>query len=69
MWADVVELAVDLSTFRMWMSCVLPPQTSSVGILTVKNRTLSPLAERFLDCARAVATPLVSPRKAAGRTA
>jgi len=28
----------------------------AVGIVTVKNRTLSPLAERFIDCAREVAS-------------
>jgi len=33
----------------------LPPQHSAVGVLTVKNRTLSPLAERFIQCAREVA--------------
>jgi DNA-binding transcriptional LysR family regulator len=30
-----------------------PPRP--VGIITVKNRTLNPLAERFIDCARGVA--------------
>ena len=29
-----------------------PP--APVGFITVKNRTLSPLAERFIDCARKV---------------
>lgn len=33
----------------------LPPQQSAVGVLTVKNRTLSPLAERFMENAREVA--------------
>ena len=28
----------------------------AVGIVTVKNRTLSPLAERFIDCAKEVAS-------------
>jgi DNA-binding transcriptional LysR family regulator len=32
----------------------LPAQPKPVGVITVKNRTLSPLAERFIDCARAV---------------
>jgi DNA-binding transcriptional LysR family regulator len=32
----------------------LPPQPRPVGIITVKNRTLSPLAERFIDSARTV---------------
>jgi DNA-binding transcriptional LysR family regulator len=38
---------------------VLPIQLRSpprpVGVITVRNRTLSPLAERFIDCARKVA--------------
>jgi DNA-binding transcriptional LysR family regulator len=33
----------------------LPPRQSAVGVLTVKNRTLSPLAERFMENAREVA--------------
>jgi hypothetical protein len=33
-------------------------QPHPVGIMTLKNRTLSPLAERFIDCAREVAKPL-----------
>jgi DNA-binding transcriptional LysR family regulator len=32
-----------------------PP--SPVGFITVKGRTLTPLAERFIDCARKVANP------------
>lgn len=31
---------------------------SSIGIITLKNRTLSPLAQLFIDCAREVAKPL-----------
>jgi hypothetical protein len=30
----------------------LPAQQTSVGIITVKNRTVNPLAELFIDCAR-----------------
>jgi DNA-binding transcriptional LysR family regulator len=33
----------------------LPALRFAVGIITVKNRTLSPLAELFVDCAREVA--------------
>ena len=29
------------------------------GIITLKNRTLSPLAQLFIDCAREVAKPMV----------
>jgi DNA-binding transcriptional LysR family regulator len=33
----------------------LTPVHSAVGIITVKNRTLSPLAELFMECARDIA--------------
>ena len=36
----------------------LTNQRIAVGIITVKNRTLSPLASLFLDRARKVAAPL-----------
>ena len=36
----------------------LPMTQSSIGIITLKNRTLSPLAQLFIDCAREVAKPL-----------
>jgi DNA-binding transcriptional LysR family regulator len=36
----------------------IPPRP--VGIVTLKNRTISPVAELFIDCAREVAKPLTS---------
>ncbi len=36
----------------------LADQRTAVGVITVKNRTLSPLAELFIDCARQVVKPL-----------
>jgi DNA-binding transcriptional LysR family regulator len=36
----------------------LPIEPFSVAIVTLKNRTLSPLAQLFIDCAREVAAPL-----------
>ena len=33
----------------------LPPQSSAVGIVTLKRRTISPLARLFVDCARDLA--------------
>jgi len=36
----------------------LPPLGVAVGIITVKNRTINPLALRFIHCARKVAAPL-----------
>lgn len=37
-----------------------PAGSRPVGIITLKNRTLSPLAQRFIECARKVAKPLAS---------
>jgi DNA-binding transcriptional LysR family regulator len=36
----------------------LPPQRSAVGIMTLKRRTVSPLARLFIDCARNVTKSL-----------
>jgi DNA-binding transcriptional LysR family regulator len=36
----------------------LPVQPWPVGIVTLKNRTLSPVAQLFLDCARKASKPL-----------
>jgi len=37
----------------------IQPRMRPVGIVTLKNKTLSPVAQRFIDCAREVAKPLV----------
>jgi DNA-binding transcriptional LysR family regulator len=37
-----------------------PARPRPVGVMTLKNRTLSPLAERFIDCARQLAKPLAN---------
>jgi DNA-binding transcriptional LysR family regulator len=39
----------------------LPAQQTSVGIITVKNRTVNPLAELFIDCARDIAKSVSGP--------
>ena len=36
----------------------LPTTRRQMGILTLKNRTLSPLAQLFIECAREIAKPL-----------
>jgi hypothetical protein len=36
----------------------LPDRWISVSIITVRKRTLSPLAGLFIDCAREMAKPL-----------
>jgi DNA-binding transcriptional LysR family regulator len=40
----------------------LPTTQRQYGIVTLKNRTLSPLAQLFIDCAREVAKPLAKGR-------
>jgi DNA-binding transcriptional LysR family regulator len=49
------------------LPCVLPPSVQPVAVTTLKNRTLSPTAKLFIECARAVAGPLTKtkPRAAA----
>jgi DNA-binding transcriptional LysR family regulator len=37
----------------------LPTTRRPVGIITLKNRTLSPAAQLFIDCAREIARPLM----------
>jgi hypothetical protein len=39
----------------------MPVQPWPVAILTLKNRTLSPVVERFIDCTREVAKS-IAPR-------
>jgi hypothetical protein len=34
-----------------------------VGIITLKNRTLTPAAQLFIDCARGVEKPMAMPRR------
>ena len=41
----------------------LPVRPWLVAILTLKNRTLSPVVERFVECAREVAKQFTSPSK------
>src|SRR5215813_11246111 len=52
----LTELPVDLHA-----------NATSIGIVTLKNRTLSPVVERFLACVREVAASFAG--KTAGRTA
>jgi len=40
-----------------------------VGIITLKNRTLTPAAQLFIDCAREVAKPMAKPRRRQARKA
>jgi DNA-binding transcriptional LysR family regulator len=45
----------------------LPVRPWPVAILTLKNRTLSPVVERFIECAREVAKSMASPSRKNGR--
>jgi DNA-binding transcriptional LysR family regulator len=39
----------------------LPANQVSLGVVTLKNRTLSPVVERFLACVREVAADVTRP--------
>jgi hypothetical protein len=41
----------------------LPSAHTRIGIVTLKNRTLTPVAQLFLDCAREAAKPMAMPRR------
>ena len=53
----------DPSKQRRWPRVPVDlPVRSPVGIITLKNRTISPVAQLFIDCAREVAKPLAKAR-------
>jgi len=58
--ASLLRLAGKRLSFRI-LPVELPSPPRPVGIVTVKNRTLSPFGQRFVDCARQVAKPLAAP--------
>jgi len=39
------------------LPCALPPSVQPVAVTTLKNRTLSPTAKLFIECAREIAKP------------
>ena len=39
------------------LSVELPLRRMPIGVITLKNRTLSPAAQLFIDCAREIAKP------------
>jgi DNA-binding transcriptional LysR family regulator len=51
---------------------MLPVKTQQppapVGVITVKDRTLTPLAQRFIDCARAVACRIAAAQPLGGHS-
>jgi DNA-binding transcriptional LysR family regulator len=52
-WEGAIKvLPIDLAT-----------KAGAVGIITLKNRTLTPVAQLFIDCAREVAKPIAMTRR------
>jgi hypothetical protein len=52
-WESAIRvLPIDLAT-----------KAGAVGIIKLKNRTLTPVAKLFMDCAREVAKPMAMPRR------
>ena len=56
-WKSVLRHGDDRSAMKE-LPVRLPTQPWSVVVLTLKNRTLSPVVERFIECAREVTKPL-----------
>jgi DNA-binding transcriptional LysR family regulator len=54
---SVLQFSVQRPTIKI-LPVKLPVQFRPYGIVTLKNRTLSPAAQIFIDCAREVAKPL-----------
>jgi len=60
--ASTLQLNADIFGLRVLpIKLAMPPQF--VVIVTLKNRTLSPVVERFIECAREVATSFARPQK------
>jgi DNA-binding transcriptional LysR family regulator len=60
--AHVMKLPVKHLSLKVLPVKLLRTQRQT-GIVTLKNRTLSPLAQRFIDTAREVAKPLASAKR------
>ncbi len=45
----------------------LRANTLSIAVVTLKNRTLSPVVDRFIECAREVSKALVKGQAPSGR--
>jgi DNA-binding transcriptional LysR family regulator len=57
--SSLLRLAAERLSLKI-LPVDLPSLPRPVGIVTVKNRTLSPFAERFIECAREVAKSLAA---------
>jgi DNA-binding transcriptional LysR family regulator len=59
--ASVLQYSVNRRSIRV-LPVGFPNRPSPVGIVTLKNRTISPVAQLFIECAREVARPLATGR-------
>jgi DNA-binding transcriptional LysR family regulator len=55
---SLLQFSPNLISFKV-LPVELPAHTGPVGIITLKKRTLSPVAQLFIACAREVAKPVV----------
>jgi DNA-binding transcriptional LysR family regulator len=60
--ASTLQLNADIFGLKM-LPIELPMPPQFVVIVTLKNRTVSPVVERFIECAREVATLFARPKK------
>lgn len=58
---SMLRLATTLPPLKI-LPIELPDPVAPVGIMTLKNRTLSPTTRLFIECAREVAKPLAAER-------
>jgi DNA-binding transcriptional LysR family regulator len=56
---SVLKLGTNLPPLKV-LPVELPVPPWPVGVMTLKNRTISPVAQLFLDCTREVVKPLLS---------
>jgi len=54
---SLLQFSADLISFKV-LPVELPVRLGPVGIITLKNRTPSPVAQLFIDHAREIAKPL-----------
>jgi DNA-binding transcriptional LysR family regulator len=56
---SLVKLSAERSATKV-LPVKFTSQHGSVGIVTLKNRTISPVCQLFIDCVREVAKPLAN---------
>jgi hypothetical protein len=57
------ESVLRLGGWESAIKVLLATKPGAVGIITLKNRTLTPVAQLFIDCAREVAKPIAMSRR------